>query len=98
LQHDGVAAELERAKLEAGAGAHRGVEEHQRDRASLERIAQALALEPGRVGEQRVQVGAAPVLRVEEVLHLVGVRVDGGGAWPSETKRSEEHTSELQSR
>src|SRR5690606_35273071 len=86
LQHDRVAAEVERTELETGAGAHGRIEEHQRDRTPLERIAQAFALEAGGVHQQRVQFGAAPVLRVEEMLHL-GVRVDGRWMRPSETKK-----------
>src|SRR5690606_812093 len=79
LQHDGMAAQLEGAQLEAGAGAHGGIEEHQRDRAPLQFTAQLVALERGRLGEQRVQVRAAPVLGVEEVLERHRSIPCGGG-------------------
>src|SRR5690606_17647391 len=69
LQHDRVAAELERAQLEAGAGAQRGIEEHQGDRLALERIAGGVALVAGSLGQQRIELGAAEVLGVEEVVH-----------------------------
>src|SRR5690606_23115201 len=69
LQHDGVPAELERTELEAGAGAQRGVEEHQRDGLALQRFADRRALEAGGGGQQRVQLGAGEVLGIEEMLH-----------------------------
>ena len=66
-EHDRVAAELERAKLEARARAHRSVEEQERDRFAFEIAADPLALERGGVIQQRVELGAAPVLRVEKM-------------------------------
>ncbi|MNM45626.1 hypothetical protein D3C81_565520 [compost metagenome] len=68
LQHHRVAAQLERPQLEAGAGAHGGVEEHQGDRLALEVIAQLVLLEQRRLREQRIEIGAAPVLGVQEML------------------------------
>src|SRR5690606_13351076 len=50
-----------------GAGAHRRVEEHQRDRLSAQLVTELFALERGRLRQQRVEVGARPVLGVEEV-------------------------------
>src|SRR5690606_20870690 len=73
LQHHRVAAELERAQLEAGTGAQRGIEEHQRDRLALERVASGAALELGGPRQHRVEPGAGPVLGIEEVLHRVGL-------------------------
>ena len=67
LQHDGVAAQLEGAQLEAGAGAHGGVEEHQGDGLALERIAQPVLLVQRGLRQQRVEVTAGPVLGIEEV-------------------------------
>src|SRR5690606_22708395 len=65
--HHRVAAELERAQFEAGAGAQRRVEEHQRDRLAPERIAGRALLETRGLREHRVEFGAGPVLGVEEV-------------------------------
>ncbi len=84
LQHDRVPAELERAQLEAGAGPQRGIEEHQRDGlAAQQRLVgdagAAVALVAGGGGKQRVELGAAQVLGVEEVLHGRGSRRDPGG-------------------
>ena len=66
---DGMAAQLKRTQLEAGAGAHRRVEEHQRDALALERIAQLVALVQRGLGQYGIQFGAAPVLGVQEMLH-----------------------------
>ncbi|MNV50586.1 hypothetical protein D3C71_1426040 [compost metagenome] len=68
LQHDRVPAQLEGTQLEAGAGAHGRVEEHQGNRFALELVAQFVALEQRGLGQQGIQVGAAPVLGVQEVL------------------------------
>ena len=85
LQHDGMPAQLERAQLEAGAGAHRRVEEHQRDRAAFQRIPQRLPLETRGIRQQRIELGALPVLGIEEVLHSECLGW-GGLRWP-ETKK-----------
>ncbi|MCY1313051.1 hypothetical protein D9M70_635370 [compost metagenome] len=69
-------AQLERTQLEAGAGAHRRIEEHQRDRLAFQRIAQLVLLVQRGLRQQGVQFGAAPVLRVQEVLHY-GILVSG---------------------
>ena len=76
LQHHGMAAQLERPQLEAGAGAHGRIEEHQRDRLALQRVTQLVLLVEGGLGQQRIEVAAAPVLRVQEVLHY-GILVSG---------------------
>ena len=83
LQHHRVAAELEGAELEAGARAQRRVEEHQRDRLALERVAQLVALEQRGLRQQRVELGAAPVLGVQEMLMSVGPGMSIGKRWPS---------------
>src|SRR3546814_640410 len=64
-------------QFEAGTGAQRGVEEHQRDGLSLERIAGRMALEARGLGQQRVDLGAGQVLGVEEVFHLGRERREG---------------------
>ena len=65
-----MAAQLERAQLETGAGAQRRIEEHQGDRLRpLQLVAELAALEGDRLREQRVELRAAPVLGIEEVLH-----------------------------
>src|SRR5690606_3488443 len=88
LQHDRMAAELERAQLEAGAGTQRGIEEHQGDRLALERIAGGVALVAGSLGQQRIELGAAEVLGVEEVDHGRWRREAGEGRrGKAETKK-----------
>ncbi len=69
LQDHRMPAQLEGAQLETGAGAHGGIEEHQRDRFAFQRIAQLVLLVSRRLRQQGIQLGAAPVLRVQEVLH-----------------------------
>lgn len=68
-----------RAHSETGARAHRWVEKHQRDGFALQRIAQLAAFEFRRLHQQGIKVGAAPVLGIEEVLHVARVRKSEGG-------------------
>ncbi len=67
LQDDRVAAELKGAEFEARARAHRRVEEQQRDRATTEVVSELVVPERGRLREQCVEFGAAPVLRTQKV-------------------------------
>src|SRR5690606_6386302 len=67
LQHDRVAAELERAQLEARARAHRRVEEQQRNRLAGELRSRLRGPERGRLRQQRIELRAGPVLGGEEM-------------------------------
>jgi hypothetical protein len=66
-EHHRVSAELERAELEAGARAHRRVEEQQGDRLAGHLPPERRALESRRLVEQRVDLGTAVILRGQEM-------------------------------
>ena len=88
LEHDGLAAELMHAELEAGAGAQRGVEEQQGDRLAGEALGVRSGLEGPRRGEQGLDLGAGVVEGGEEVAHAGSLTTGGRQVGPRGARES----------